>query len=97
MRHYIARLGLELSPVSKPANSAEISEIMITVMELYEQMMNDDLLQSAAYGCAVGALSLTLDVSLRTAAMIFDDWRRRSKPDNAILVPTTPENPDGSQ
>jgi hypothetical protein len=99
MRDYISKLGLELGPRSKPATSADLTEIMVTIMELHEDMLNDIILQPAAYGCAVGGLSLALDVSLRTAAMIFDEWRRRTIPEDPINVQviSKPEDPDGSE
>ena len=75
MKHYLEKLGLQISE-GKPVTAAELTNIMESIRGIHDQMMNDVILQPAAYGCAIGGLSLALDVSLRTAAMVFDEWNR---------------------
>lgn len=79
MRQYLAKLGLNVSE-GKPATAKELTEIMTIVAEIHDQMLNDIILQPAAYGCAIGGLSLALDITLKTAAMVFEEWQRLHPP-----------------
>jgi hypothetical protein len=87
MRRYLDRLGLQVTE-GKPAAGDDLKTILETVLGIHEQMMNDIILQQAAYGCAVGGLSLALGISLRTAAMVFDNYRshRPSPTDNICVI-----------
>jgi len=78
MRQYLDRLGLHITE-GKPETARDVTTIMEVIREIHDSMQQDNILQPAAYGCAIGGLSLALDVSLKTAAMLFDEWVRLRK------------------
>jgi len=98
MKRHLERLGLRVSEET-PKTAKELTEIMETISNIHQEMLKDIILQPAAYGCAVGGLSLALDVSIRTAAMVFEEWNRlhpRNKPAGAItVVVINPEESNG--
>lgn len=74
MKKVLASIGV--TTTSKHAEGRDIADglnhIIREVMKIYEECLRDPDLNSCAYGCAVGAIALALEVPLKTARLLFE-------------------------
>lgn len=69
MRNLMKKLGLEFQ---SEAREQKIDETVRTILEIYDHCLKDPDLSRAAYGCAVGGVSLALNVNLKTAVLLVE-------------------------
>jgi hypothetical protein len=66
------RLGLEFKDLNPVKTDENVHETVREVLVIYDRCLQDTVLSRAAYGLAVGGLSLALNVSLRTASLLVE-------------------------
>lgn len=69
MRNLLSRAGVHCDGQVAQAN---IQQTVAIMTDLYFKCLEDHELSRAAYGCAVGGLSIALNCSLKTAALLFE-------------------------
>lgn len=69
MRNLMKQIGIE---IQDPSKELSVHETVKLIMEIYDQCLFDPDLARAAYGCAVGGVSLALNVNLRTASLLVE-------------------------
>jgi hypothetical protein len=58
--------------IQDPLKEPSVHDTVKLIMEIYDQCLLDPDLSRAAYGCAVGGVSLALNVNLRTASLLVE-------------------------
>ena len=69
MRNLLTKIGIK---IEDPSSELKVHETIAQIMEIYDQCRKDIVLTDVAYGCAVGGISLALNVNLRTATLLFE-------------------------
>lgn len=69
----MGRLGVTLPNNREIRNDEQVKTIIGETLLLYDQSTNDPTLARASYGLAVFAASVALNVTLRTAALLFEN------------------------
>jgi hypothetical protein len=72
MRNLILSLGLKIIDPDPKNTHKNIQRTLEEVIKIYEQSMMDANLKTAAYGIAIGGVSIALNVTLRTAKLLVD-------------------------
>lgn len=74
MKKVLASIGV--TTISRHVEQRDLAdglnEIIREVMVVYEDCLRDPDLRNVAYGCAVGAISLSLEIPLKTARLLFE-------------------------